>query len=162
MLGVYFSATGGATGGGAPTLMFFVFLFGLYKIWKSKPNKTKGADFPFHSSLREDSDDEDDTDPEIEKKIMSIGFVQKAKIAQKVIKEFPSNEYDQLEPMLTTESKKKEALKELNQKLAYEYEEALLFVFGQSDPVPSKNDYQGILNEIMQLGFEAILERYGF
>jgi hypothetical protein len=162
MLGVYFGAVDGKTTGATPALMFFAFLFGLYKIWKSKPNKTKGADFPFHSSLREDSDDEDDTDPEIEKKIMSIGFVQKAKIAQKVIKEFPSNEYDQLEPMLTTESKKKEALKELNQKLAYEYEEALLFVFGQSDPVPSKNDYQGILNEIMQLGFEAILERYGF
>jgi hypothetical protein len=162
MLAVYFGAVDGKTTSATPTLMFFAFLFGLYKIWRSKPNKTEGTDFPFHSSLREDSDDEDDTDPEIEKKIMSIGFVQKAKIAQKVIKEFPANEYDQLEPMLTTESKKKEALKELNQKLAYEYEEALLFVFGQSDPVPSKNDYQGILNEIMQLGFEAILERYGF
>jgi hypothetical protein len=46
--------------------------------------------------------------------------------------------------------------------VAYEYEEALLFVFGESDPSPSKKDYQGILTEIMTIGLEAIFERYGF
>lgn len=97
----------------------------------------------------------------IQEKIQSVGFIQKAKIAQNVIKKFPSSEFDQLKPMLTTASKKKDAIRDLNQKLINEYEEALLLQFGQSKPFPSRQDYDHLLKDTMRLGSEAIIEQYG-
>jgi hypothetical protein len=147
---------------GVLLLLLSIFLF------RYKSSQKKAADianFAMQQKAKEELEKQNALDErrrKIREKIEKVGFVQKVKIAQEVLKEFPSNEYDQLKPMLTTESKKKDAIRDLNQKLIDEYEEALLVQFGQGEPFPTRQDYDHLLKDTMRLGFEAILEQYGF
>jgi hypothetical protein len=147
---------------GVVLLVLSIFLYS----YKSSVKKTAAiANFAMKQKAKEELEKQNALDErrrKIREKIEKVGFVQKVKIAQEVLKEFPSNEYDQLKPMLTTESKKKDAIRDLNQKLIDEYEEALLVQFGQGEPFPTRQDYDHLLKDTMRLGFEAMLEQYGF
>ena len=96
----------------------------------------------------------------IQEKLHSIGLIEQASIAQKVIESFPIADFQKLRPMLSSEGEIKKAVQEFNSKLGSQYEEMLLVEFGGEEPLPIRSDYEPLLKKIMDIGYRAILKEY--